>query len=63
VAPPVEVQLGDNSIIKFDPRDARSAADTGDTVEIIIVDGHEVCYGTIGGHPFAESPCGAGMTA
>ena len=26
-------------------------------MEVIMVDGHEVCYGTIGGESFAESPC------
>lgn len=58
----VGVQVGSNSIIQFMPRDAGSALEAGDHVEIIIVDGHEVCYGTVGGVPFAESPCGAAMT-
>jgi hypothetical protein len=62
-ARPVGVQLHDNTLIKFEPRDAGSTVDSGDWVEIIVVDGHEVCYGEIGGQPFAESPCGAGMTA
>ena len=56
-ARPVGVQVGDNSVIQFVPRDAGSAVEAGDHVEIIIVDGHEVCYGTIGGESFAESPC------
>jgi|GEM_PF-4263663 len=61
-ARPVGVQLDDDMLIKFEPRDAGSTVDSGDWVEIIVVDGHEVCYGEIGGQPFAESPCGAAMT-
>jgi len=53
------------SVLKFIARDAglrldtRGDGGTGDWVEIIEVDGVEACYGVIGGHPFAESPCGA----
>jgi hypothetical protein len=53
-------------VLKFVPREAArqanagSDAGAGDWVEIIEVDGFEVCYGVIDGHPFAESPCGAG---
>jgi hypothetical protein len=61
-ASPVGVQVGNDSIVQFMPRDAGRAVDAGDHVEIIIVDGHEVCYGTVGGVPFSESPCGAAMT-
>jgi hypothetical protein len=56
-ARPVGVQVDDNSLIKFEARDAGSAAEAADHVEIIVVDGHEVCYGTVGGESFAESPC------
>jgi hypothetical protein len=58
VARPVGVDLHDNSLIKFEPRDAGSAVESGDWVEIIDVDGVEACYGVINGVPFAESPCG-----
>lgn len=54
---PVGVQVTENSLITFAPRDARSAAESGDHMEVVVVDGHEVCYGTIGGESFAESPC------
>jgi hypothetical protein len=27
-------------------------------MEIDVIDGFEVCWGVIDGHPFAESPCG-----
>lgn len=46
----------------FVPREAgrtKANARSGDWMEVIDVDGHEVCYGSIGGKPFAESPCGA----
>jgi hypothetical protein len=56
-ARPAGVQVENDSLIKFEPRDAGSAADASDYMEIIILDGHEVCYGTIGGESFAESPC------
>ena len=62
-ARPVGVQVQDDSIIKFGPRGTGSAVDSGDWVELIDVDGHEVCYGVINGVPFAESPCGAATTA
>jgi uncharacterized protein YcgI (DUF1989 family) len=62
-ARPVGVQVQDDSIIKFGPRGEGSAVDAGDWVEIIDVDGHEVCYGEIDGVPFSESPCGAATTA
>jgi hypothetical protein len=39
--------------------DAGADAAAGDWMEIIEVDGVEACYGVIGGHAFAESPCGA----
>jgi hypothetical protein len=40
--------------------DAGTDAGAGDWMEIDVVDGFEVCWGVIGGHAFAESPCGAG---
>lgn len=55
--PPVGVQVTENSLIMFAPRDAGSAAESGDHMEVVVIDGHEVCYGTIGGESFAESPC------
>jgi hypothetical protein len=41
------------------PRATTRDARDGDWIEIIDVDGVEACYGSIGGMPFAESPCGA----
>ena len=61
-ARPVGVQLHDAALIRFEPRDAGSTVDSGDWVEIIDVDGFEVCYGVMGGVPFSESPCGAATT-
>ena len=52
-----ECRLPKTALITFAPRDARSAAESGDHMEVVVVDGHEVCYGTIGGESFAESPC------
>jgi hypothetical protein len=57
VGPLVGVQATENSLIMFAPRDAGSAAESGDHMEVVVIDGHEVCYGTIGGESFAESPC------
>lgn len=58
----VGIDVGENAIVKFLPRKTRDDPDAGagDWIEIIEVDGVEVCYGVIGGQPFAESPCGAG---
>lgn len=59
------VDLPDSGIVKFAPRPIAHEADAGagDWMEIIEVpadDGHvyTACYGVIGGHAFAESPCG-----
>jgi hypothetical protein len=56
-------ELAVNADIRFVPaRDRATAkgadAGAGDWMEIIEVDGVEVCYGVINGEPFAESPCG-----
>jgi hypothetical protein len=58
------IRLNDNSVIKFVPKGSqsdRADAGAGDWMEIEDVDGFEVCYGSIGGHAFAESPCGGGV--
>jgi hypothetical protein len=56
----VGVQLRGSADIKFIPLKAAREADAGagDWMEIDEVDGVEFCYGVIGGHAFAESPCG-----
>lgn len=52
-----------NSLVSFVPRetDPTEDAGAGDWMEIGEVDGVEYCYGSIGGHSFAESPCGGGV--
>jgi hypothetical protein len=62
----VGVAVGGSSDVKFVSERARVAANAdagaGDWLEITDIDGFEVCYGSIGGKPFAESPCGAPKT-
>jgi hypothetical protein len=55
------VELRGSAHFKFIPLTAGRQADAaaGDWVEIDEVDGVEYCYGVMGGHAFAESPCGA----
>jgi hypothetical protein len=57
----IGVTLEDDAVLKFVPH-TRAAEnqeeEEGDWMEIMEVDGEEVCYGVIGGKAFAESPCG-----
>ena len=55
----VGVRLGEGAVLKFVPHTrAAENQEEGDWMEIMEVDGEEVCYGVIGGEAFAESPCG-----
>ena len=59
----VGVTLGEGAVLKFVPHtraaeNQEKVKEEGDWMELIEVDGEEVCYGVIGGKAFAESPCG-----